>query len=156
MCKYSAGLLQSDPEWENELHSFSTGAALALGRWDETEFLLNKSCHPTFESCLGSIFIAGRAGNYRKFDELMTKAYRGEASRIASIASFSYPRHYDQIVHLHILEEIRQGFQNNEMSVEKYQNIISTWNQRIDMVQDVGTVKEPILNVRRLVLEARM
>lgn len=155
------GIIVERQEWIEQLNEFRIESAWKLGQWDKLQTFINaENSSNKWNVSLGRIFLAAKVKDVDKLKQQI-EASRNELMGPLCAASMefgSYQRGYDAIVQLHMLNEIEHClkalFESNCDSSQSMilSNLMKHWEQRLELTQSSYKVQEPILNVRRAVL----
>ncbi|XP_055865310.1 serine/threonine-protein kinase ATR-like isoform X2 [Biomphalaria glabrata] len=161
---HSSGVLASRPRWTSELNSYCIEAAWKLGSWDKLEEALKveSGLNTNWPVMIGRILMASRQKHESEFVELLDVA-RKEQMGLLSAASMevgSYLRGYENIVRLHMLNEIEEFLHVMEdfpaesdakdvIIIPSSAQLLSQWQNRLQMAQSTFRTQEPILTLRR-------
>ncbi|TRY93692.1 hypothetical protein DNTS_029400 [Danionella cerebrum] len=151
------GVLASRPRWKSDLNAYRVEAAWKLSKWDFVEDYLAADCKSsTWGVRLGQMLLAAKKQDSEAFYEKL-KIVRKEQVVPLSAASFecgTYQRGYEYIVRLHMLCELEHAFTEAGGSKKPEPNL--HWDARLLMTQNSFRAKEPILALRRALLNLSM
>ncbi len=169
MLTHIQGIIPRHPEWSETMSSFAIEASWRLGRWESLDYYLEQPNVPRFETMLGQLISSTRTNNICPSDETTKQFYdslkKVRETLIAPLAAASmesYRRAYDVIVKLHMIREVETVFkmtqnysreEQKEMRVKEVGGILTHWNSRLDLTTPAFRVREPILNLRRIILQ---
>ncbi|KAK3922870.1 Serine/threonine-protein kinase ATR [Frankliniella fusca] len=114
---------------------------------------------------IGRCLIDIRQGNESSFRQHLssTRCFLSKALSTTSLEAGSYLQGYPYVIKLHMLQELEeagkviakiQSTDSSEKScLEAVQNLVSIWKDRLELVQAVSSVQEPLLRLRRNVLQ---
>lgn len=168
------GLLQTCPEWRKNLDDYRSECCWRLGQWDALgeivqpyETIQNKVNSSVgwgvgWGVGIGQALLATKTTDLSKMEQHL-RSVRVEQMRVISALNLernSYPRAYENFVNLHILAEMESAIALLDPAVVakesvfriKLAELLNNWNQRLEGVQASVRYMEPILNVRRVVL----
>ncbi|KAI8818829.1 uncharacterized protein EV422DRAFT_536978 [Fimicolochytrium jonesii] len=145
------------PEWASSLNSYAIEAAWSLGDWNLLESLLQKPHDKRFETSIGSLFDAVRNRDQSRFQSVLRQTRQVIAVDLAAASMDSYKRSYDSIIKLHMLYEMSSLFKSNGKGIadhEEHSDVFDIWDKRLKATVASFRVREPILNLRRILLQA--
>ncbi|KAL7381001.1 hypothetical protein ABVT39_026873 [Epinephelus coioides] len=153
------GVLANKHQWKSELNTYRVEAAWKLGQWDLLEdYLSSDRQSNTWGMRLGQLLLSAKKQDAETFYERL-KLVRKEQVVPLSAASYecgTYQRGYEYIVRLHMLSELEHSFtelQNQkECSTPTLSQLPPHWSDRLEMTQNSFRAKEPILALRRALL----
>ncbi|XP_049452852.1 serine/threonine-protein kinase ATR [Epinephelus fuscoguttatus] len=153
------GVLANKHQWKSELNTYRVEAAWKLGQWDLLEdYLSSDRQSNTWGVRLGQLLLSAKKQDAETFYERL-KLVRKEQVVPLSAASYecgTYQRGYEYIVRLHMLSELEHSFtelQNQkECSTPTLSQLPPHWSDRLEMTQNSFRAKEPILALRRALL----
>ncbi|KAH9492123.1 hypothetical protein Btru_027012 [Bulinus truncatus] len=161
---HSSGILANRPRWSSELNSYCIEAAWKLGNWDKLDEALKAEnpLNTKWPVMIGKILMAFRQKHESEFVELLDVARKDQMGLLsaASMEVGSYLRGYENIVKLHMINEIEEFFHvmedfpmekdaNDVMIVPSSPQLLSQWESRLQMAQSTFRTLEPILTLRR-------
>ncbi|KAL2098334.1 hypothetical protein ACEWY4_007541 [Coilia grayii] len=159
------GVLASRPQWKGDLNTYRVEAAWKLSKWNLVEdYLASDQRSSTWAVQLGQMLVAAKQHNSGMFYEKLKKARKDQVVPL-SAASFecgTYQRGYEYIVRLHMLCELEHAFRNllqlapggrpGRIGSTEEQKSMQNWDARLLMTQNSFRAKEPILALRRAIL----
>ncbi|XP_076149495.1 serine/threonine-protein kinase ATR isoform X1 [Alosa pseudoharengus] len=162
------GILVSRPQWKSDLNTYRVEAAWKLSKWDVVEdYLASDQKSNTWAVRLGQLLVAAKKRNSEMFYEKLKIARKDQVVPL-SAASFecgTYQRGYEYIVRLHMLCELEHSFTNllqqwqaassegaQKQGGTEDQMAMHNWDARLLMTQNSFRAKEPILALRRALL----
>ncbi|KAK6188750.1 hypothetical protein SNE40_004864 [Patella caerulea] len=161
---HATGVIAERPNWTQQLNAYRVEAAWKLGSWDKLETFKKMERHSrNWPVGVGRILLAAKHRNEEEFCQqlqIVRKEQMGPLSA-ASMETGSYHRGYENIVGLHILNEIEESMKvlfdfpvtnddNSEPSCRKSQaSLLSQWESRLLTTQSSFRTQEPILTLRR-------
>eukprot|EP01117_Protostelium_nocturnum_P016014 TRINITY_DN6263_c0_g1_i1.p1 TRINITY_DN6263_c0_g1~~TRINITY_DN6263_c0_g1_i1.p1 ORF type:complete len:1383 (+),score=565.02 TRINITY_DN6263_c0_g1_i1:228-4151(+) len=130
------------------LNSYAIQAAWRLGNWKELETLTAQPTMEDFEVEVGKSLLAIKNGNENQLVGALTKARFEVMASLAVASAQSYETAYPLLGKLHVLTELEHSFKiwKDEFSEKE-------WDSRINVTQPTFKTREPILTVRRAILE---
>ncbi|KAL6468384.1 hypothetical protein MHYP_G00240610 [Metynnis hypsauchen] len=160
------GVLANRPQWKSDLNTYRVEAAWKLSKWDLLEdYLASEQKSNTWGVRLGQLLLTAKKQDLEAFQEKL-KLARKEQVVPLSAASFecgTYQRGYEYIVRLHMLSELEHAF--TELQKESggaggtrsgarglKPELMLNWDARLLMTQNSFRAKEPILALRRALL----
>ncbi|XP_022800792.1 serine/threonine-protein kinase ATR-like [Stylophora pistillata] len=153
------GVVTRRPEWEKSLNAYRVEASWRLGQWDSLEsYLKLERGVGDWDVGLGRILLAAKEKNENEFRRQL-KVVRSQQMGFLSAASMesgSYQRGYEHIVRLHMLREVEEAVQRNfllEADGIQTMGVTNSWQSRLHISQTSFRTREPILNLRRVVLK---
>ena len=147
------GVIIRNPAWAPALVSSGIDAAWRLGSWSTLERLLTKEHQPTFEASVGSLLMAARVSNMTKFTSQLKQARESLIAPLVAACMESFRRAYDTIAKLHMLYEIESAVsmaRNN--GGDAVQQLMMEWESRLACSVPTLRVREPLLNLRRVLI----
>lgn len=135
------GLLAIHPEWQSQLAPLGLEASWLAGDWQQLTHILQKAPRNSFESSLATALIRLRQGERAETLQSLQEAQRSVAEKLATSSS-SYQYAYDHVVKLHLISEIKNAVQSGNSDVT---------DQRLLITLPIFKVREPILNMRRII-----
>ncbi|KAJ3103331.1 hypothetical protein HDU97_010236 [Phlyctochytrium planicorne] len=151
MLSHINGIISNHKDWEPILRSYSIEACWRLGSWSTLENIVALPHEQNFEVRIAKLLLAARERNSSTFYKLL-KETREELTTPLSAASMeSYLRGYDIILKLHMLHEVERAF-NFSQSKEPVDDLLKAWDSRLKICVSSLKVREPILNLRRILL----
>ncbi|ESO92356.1 hypothetical protein LOTGIDRAFT_190706 [Lottia gigantea] len=161
---HATGVIAERPQWTQQLNAYRVEAAWKLGSWDKLETFKKMEKHSrNWPVGVGRILLAAKDRNEEEFIkqlEIVRREQMGPLSA-ASMETGSYHRGYENIVGLHMLNEIEESMRvlfdfpvgnddGSEPSSRKSQaNLLSQWESRLLTAQASFRTQEPILTIRR-------
>ncbi|KAM9356452.1 serine/threonine-protein kinase ATR isoform 2-T2 [Pholidichthys leucotaenia] len=153
------GVLANKQQWTSELNTYRVEAAWKLGKWDLLEDYLSLDQQSSMWGVrLGQLLLSAKKQDAETFYKKL-KLVRKEQVVPLSAASYetgTYQRGYEYIVRLHMLSELEHTFtelmKHRENSSLKLSQMPPHWSDRLEMTQNSFRAKEPILALRRALL----
>ncbi|KAM9708676.1 serine/threonine-protein kinase ATR isoform 1-T1 [Menidia menidia] len=153
------GVLANKHQWKSELNRYRVEAAWKLGKWDLLEdYLSSDQQSSTWGVRLGQLLLSAKKQDAAAFYEKL-KLVRKEQVVPLSAASYecgTYQRGYEYIVRLHMLSEMEHSFTELQKLRDSPASTASQlpphWSERLEMTQNSFRAKEPILALRRALL----
>lgn len=151
------GVLANRPLWKSDLNAYRVEAAWKLSKWDLVEdYLASDEKSNTWGVRLGQMLLSAKKQDSERFYAKLKVARREQVVPL-SAASFecgTYQRGYEYIVRLHMLSELEHAFTEMQKETEgsKASELMLNWDDRLLMTQNSFRAKEPILALRRAVL----
>uniref|UniRef100_A0AAR2KSQ3 Serine/threonine-protein kinase ATR n=1 Tax=Pygocentrus nattereri TaxID=42514 RepID=A0AAR2KSQ3_PYGNA len=161
------GVLANRPQWKSDLNTYRVEAAWKLSKWDLLEdYLASDHKSNTWGVRLGQLLLTAKKQDSEAFQEKL-KLARKEQVVPLSAASFecgTYQRGYEYIVRLHMLSELEHAFTQlqkesggagggtRSAARGSKPELMLNWDARLLMTQNSFRAKEPILALRRALL----
>jgi len=156
-----AGVLIRNPEWSDALEPFKLEGAWTANDWKTVQDIVENSCAHSPELSIGKLLLALRSRDEKVIEDALSLARSEFGQPIGSGGPHSYRRTYDASVYLHMVEELamisrdimeparprRSGRERKPSELSKY------LNNRYDSVLPSYRTLEPILSIRRTVLD---
>jgi hypothetical protein len=146
--------------WNQVLDSYGAEAAWRLGQWDSLSELLNNHNmieNGSFEVAFGKLLCSIRQRDQECVAELLSNARCVLGPQLRSVVSDSYGKSYDTVVKLHMIEEVRicWEFINDQSKHNQngYDNLLQQLDYRLRCCSSIFKHQEPILNLRRILLD---
>ncbi|KAI8805845.1 ataxia telangiectasia and Rad3 related, isoform CRA_a [Cladochytrium replicatum] len=155
MINHVNGAIVTHPDWKKYLAGYAIEASWRLAHWDDIEHFLQISHEENFEVSLGQLLLAGQKLDVLSFNNTLRKVRASLMAPLAAASMESYQRCYDHIRKLHMLSEIESVFevQQDPKDVEENaKRLFATWELRLKSTVASFRVREPILNLRRVLL----
>ncbi|CAM1327849.1 ATR (predicted) [Pycnogonum litorale] len=158
---YANGIIVQKPSWNNYIDDYRVEAAWKLGQWDELETYvdLNTSADRSWALSVGKILLAANKCDFTEMKEelKLAKSDLMVPLSAASMENGAYQRAYNYILRLHILAEIEYTLSvfhigNDQTDTANLDPVFQNWSSRAEIVQSSLHSIEPLLNVRRAVL----
>ncbi|KAK4054815.1 hypothetical protein OIV83_000739 [Microbotryomycetes sp. JL201] len=154
-----AGVMQthgSDPEWTRLLAPFSMEAALFAGDWSAVDRIIALPDADGPEIAFGKVLKAVVSGDVTQVHQAFVDAREQFGASIVAAGRESYRRVYDDVVSLHMLEDLRSLF-NDKAVISKNETKAFEWlakfaRPRFEATSPSFRTREPILNVQRTAL----
>ncbi|CAL1526088.1 unnamed protein product, partial [Lymnaea stagnalis] len=163
--RLTSGILEDRPRWTPQLNTYCIEAAWKLGQWEKLDKSLKceSSSSRNWPVLVGRILMAAKEKNELDFIELLDVARKEQMGPLsaASMEVGSYIRGYENILRLHMINEIEEFFQVlEEFPMDKEDtrdlimlpsatNLLPKWQARLQMAQSSFRTQEPILTLRR-------
>jgi serine/threonine-protein kinase ATR len=143
------------------MNTFAIEACWRLGHWDSLEQYLNTPCESSFEITLGKLLLSMRKNDLDSFNLNLQYARESLMAPLAAASMESHRRGYEYIAKLHMLYELERSFKLRVGStLEQYskamEKLSKQWDLRLQITMPSLKVREPILNIRRIVLNDLM
>ncbi|XP_059175094.1 serine/threonine-protein kinase ATR-like isoform X2 [Physella acuta] len=164
----ATGILAERPSWTQELNSYCIEAAWKLSSWDKLEQVLKceKGGNNNWAVLTGKILMASKVKKESEFLECLELARKDQMGPLsaASMEMGSYSRAYENILRLHMINEIEEFFQvlvdfphniddhRDVIVLPSASDLLEQWHQRLQMTQSSFRTQEPILTLRRTLL----
>ncbi|KAJ3252885.1 serine/threonine-protein kinase M1 [Chytriomyces hyalinus] len=155
MLTHISGIVASHPSWSIELNSQAIEASWRLGSWDTLDKCLKKDHLPTFETDIGSLLMLAKRKEKDSFEMTLREARERLIAPLSAASMESYSRAYDNIVKLHMLHEVEFSCKQlwDELREDgDIDTVIKSWDSRLKITTPSLTVREPILNLRRILI----
>ena len=168
----ASGMISDHPSWSSELNACRIESAWRLGQWEKLQqYVSSETTTVTWNTRLGKLLLAAKVKDEAAFcDELdMLRLEEMAPLSAASMEAGSYQRGYEHIVRLHMLNELEEGLRcllNFEPAYRKACSINTTsgshmdlstlsrrWQARLQCCQLSHRYQDPILNMRRIILQ---
>ncbi|TPX55724.1 hypothetical protein PhCBS80983_g05098 [Powellomyces hirtus] len=150
-CAHGTAALYS--QWSSKVNSYLIEAAWRLGKWEDLDSLLEKPYDVRFETALGGLLHALRAGNDLRYNKHLQQIRRGLMEEIAAASMESYKRGYDSIIKLHMLHEITSTVKSSRRKPIDMDDLFRKWEARLERTMPLHRVREPILSLRRITVD---
>ncbi len=161
------GKLSSSPELKDSLTGYQLEAAWQLSQWEDiTEEAEKKFGADGEQRCwksdLARLLASAKAKQKSKFFDLLDLLQRHETSSItaASMEEAPYQRSYEHVVRLQILNEVEQMAQTVLFSSDRdlpgketLKELLNSWSTRTTFGQYTLETQEPVMKVRRALME---
>ena len=168
----ASGMISDHPSWSSELNACRVESAWRLGQWEKLQqYVGTETATVTWNTGLGRLLLAASFKDEVAFCSQMDMLRLEEMAPLsaASMEAGSYQRGYEHIVRLHMLNELEEGLRcllNFEPACKKAcfantagesQLDIGTlsrrWQARLQCCQLSYRYQDPILNLRRIILQ---
>ncbi|XP_047134569.1 serine/threonine-protein kinase atr isoform X1 [Hydra vulgaris] len=150
------GLIEKRPEWKTDLIPYQAEISWRLGQWDSLEKTLPQENNKNWSLSLSNLLLCLKNNVCDQFNVNII-AVRNEQMnclRSASLESGGYQRAYKSIVRLHMLEDVESCatvcFKEKKLSGK---DLLSLWDKRLLNTESSFQAREPILNMRRILLQ---
>lgn len=140
------------PEWSRTLNAHAIEAAWRLGDWNSLERLLLQPYDSRFETSVGALLLSARQGKNDQFREILRGTYESLTAELVAASMESYRRAYDCAIKLHMLHEIETIVRSGTICRDGDQ-LLRIWDRRLKCTTPSFRVREPILNLRRILLQ---
>ncbi|KAM0793140.1 hypothetical protein ACM66B_000616 [Microbotryomycetes sp. NB124-2] len=154
-----AGVMQThgkDPEWTRLLAPFSMEAALFAGDWSAVERILMLPDIDGPEIAFGRVLKAIVSDDTAQAQQSFVDAREQFGASIVAAGRESYRRVYDDIVSLHMLEDLRslstEKAAMNREDARAFEWLTKFARPRFEATSPSFRTREPILNVQRTAL----
>ncbi|KAI9332338.1 hypothetical protein BDR26DRAFT_645605 [Obelidium mucronatum] len=150
------------PSWSARLNSYGIEAGWRLGSWDTLDTILNKEYLPCFETDLGKILLYAKQQRLEDFKATLRQTREQLIAPLCAASMESYSRAYDCIVKLNMLQETEAACEHiwtsgamvigddNEGVLANV--MLKSWDNRLRITMPSLKVREPILNLRRILV----
>jgi len=167
----ASGMISDHPSWSSELNSCRIEAAWRLGQWETLQqYVGTETTTNTWNTGLGKLLLAAKVKDEATFCSQLDMLRSEEMVPLsaASMETGSYQRGYQHIVRLHMLSELEEGlrclmnfdpaYRSCSINTEdRYQLDLPTlsrhWQARLQCCQLSYRYQDPILNLRRILLQ---
>lgn len=168
----ASGMISDHPSWSSELNACQIESAWRLGQWEKLQqYVGTETTAVTWNTGLGKLLLAAKVKDEAAFCSQLDMLRLEEMAPLsaASMEAGSYQRGYEHIVRLHMLNELEEGLRcllNFEPAYKKpcFINTAGTsqldlstlsrrWQARLQCCQLSYRYQDPILNLRRIILE---
>ncbi|ORX89906.1 hypothetical protein K493DRAFT_288711 [Basidiobolus meristosporus CBS 931.73] len=156
MLTHVNGVKNRFPEWQPSLNAFAIETAWRLGKWDTLQDLVQQPSEDTFESKIGQLLLCIRHCDEDGFQKKLRIMREKVIAPLAVASMESYRRAYEHLVKLHMLYELETSYRfwfGNNTSEPRLNPLLKHWDSRLDITLPTFKVKEPILNLRRILLQ---
>ncbi|KAJ3091648.1 serine/threonine-protein kinase M1 [Quaeritorhiza haematococci] len=178
MLTHINGTLAQHPEWESVLNSFGIEASWRLGKWSSLDRFLSRPHNQHFEAMLGRVLLAAtrclrKETETSHFYTTLRDVRNSLTAPLAAASMESYSRAYECVLKLHMLYEVEAGLReqfetnnqhlrfislprngtNNVRDEDFIERILRIWESRLKITTASFRVREPILNLRRILLD---
>ena len=136
------------------VNAYGVQAAWRLGRWEELQdFLGSLLPEEDFETFLGKLLLSLYNRDEAAFSKALEEARLVVMGSLSAASRESYHRAYPFIVQLHMLTDIELAFQNMIVAgTSGLSQLVSQWQERIELVLPSFRTREPVLNLQRAIL----
>ena len=142
------------------INSQGIEAAWRLGDWSSLEMFLSRPHKPDFPTRIGNILYALKVGKFEDVSKMLNECRSDLTTSIAAASMESYQKAYDASLQLSMLQEIESFkddlFANNGDSQsfrQSFSNLLDMWGARLKLLYTSFRTREPILNLRRILLQ---
>jgi len=170
--KLASGIISEHPSWSSELNACRIESAWRLGEWKKLEqYIGTETTTVNWNVGLGKLLLAAKVKDDAAFSSQLD-VLRLELMAPLSAASMeagSYQRGYEHIVRLHMLNELEEGLRSL-LDFEPVHTIVCfmntaseshldlcalsrRWQARLKCCQLSHRYQDPILNLRRIILQ---
>jgi len=168
----ASGMISDHPSWSLELNACRIESAWRLGQWEKLQqYVGSETTNVTWNMGLGKLLLAAKVKDEGAFSSQLNMLRLEEMAPLsaASMEAGSYQRGYEHIVRLHMLNEVEEGLRcllNFEPAYGKTCFINTTdgsemdlstlsrrWQARLQCCQLSYRYQDPILNLRRIILQ---
>ena len=168
----ASGMISDHPSWSVELNACRIEAAWRLGQWDKLQqYVGSETTSASWNTGLGKLLLAAKVKDEDAFCGQLNILRLEEMAPLsaASMEAGSYQRGYEHIVRLHMLNELEEGLRSllNFEPAYKKECLINTtdgshvdlstlsrrWQARLQCCQLSYRYQDPILNLRRIILQ---
>ena len=168
----ASGMIADHPSWSSELNACRIESAWRLGQWEKLEqYVSTETTTVTWNTGLGKLLLAAKVKDETAFCSQLDMLRLEEMAPLsaASMEAGSYQRGYEHIVRLHMLNELEEGLRsllNFEPAYKKPCFVNTTgrsqvdlsmlsrrWQARLQCCQLSYRYQDPILNLRRIILQ---
>ncbi|KAI8840920.1 hypothetical protein BC829DRAFT_16893 [Chytridium lagenaria] len=151
MLNHINGIISRYSEWEPTLRSHSIEASWRLGSWSLLEELIAQPHESRFEVSIGKLLLAARDKREDTFFQVLRDTREKLMAPLSAASMESYLRGYDIILKLHMLYETENVF-TFKTSHGHTESLLKSWDSRLRVTVSSLKVREPILNLRRILL----
>jgi len=168
----ASGMISDHPSWSSELNACRIEAAWRLGQWEKLQqYVGTETTTVSWNTGLGKLLLAAKVKDEAAFCSQLDMLRLEEMAPLsaASMEAGSYQRGYEHIVRLHMLNELEEGLRcllnfepayRNKCFIDttdRSQTDLSTlsrhWQARLQCCQLSHRYQDPILNLRRIILQ---
>ncbi|KAI8929063.1 hypothetical protein BC831DRAFT_33247 [Entophlyctis helioformis] len=168
MLTHLSGFIEQQPNGAEELYSEGIEAAWRQGRWSLLEQFLGRPHRPGFTASLARLLLAVNGNKDASTVGRLLDQARGEITTSVAAASMeSYRRGYDSAIQLSMLHEVEMMHQfiqlagsadetmgvNSGVHASQLSDILRSWDSRLKITMPSYRVREPILSLRRVLLD---
>lgn len=153
MRTHIAGLFASRSDavdWERVLAPFNIEASVFGGDWSAVEDALDVPDVEGPEVAFGRALCAMRSGDQDLVERVFFEARESLGAPIVAAGRGSYRRVYDSIIHLHILDELKQIQRVQLQGPDEMVALGTSLAERLHASAPSFRAREPILNLRRV------
>ncbi|KAI8902434.1 hypothetical protein BC833DRAFT_639508 [Globomyces pollinis-pini] len=156
---YASGIMERHPSKIADTIPFTIAASWRLGEWKQLKEYLGRDSKYSFESALGKLLLSIYEKNDLQFDQILLETREKLNSSIAAASMESYKRSYDTVLQLSMLSEIEQFYskivKKPMCSKADISKVMELWQARLNSTVSSFKVREPILNLRRILLSIK-
>jgi len=168
----ASGMISDHPSWSLELNACRIEAAWRLGQWEKLQqHVGSETTSVSWNTGLGKLLLAAKVKDEAAFSSQLNILRLEEMAPLsaASMEAGSYQRGYEHIVRLHMLNELEEGLRcllNFEPAYEKASFVNTAegsqmdvgtlsrrWQERLQCCLLSYRYQDPILNLRRIILQ---
>ena len=168
----ASGMISDHPSWSSELNACRIESAWRLGQWEKLQqYVGAETTTLSWNTGLGKLLLAAKVKDEATFCSQLDMLRLEEMAPLsaASMETGSYQRGYEHIVRLHMLNELEEGLRSllNFDPAYKRTSFINTadkslvdlptlsrhWQARLQCCQLSYRYQDPILNLRRIILQ---
>lgn len=178
------GINQEHSDWRDEMIPYGIEASWRLGKWNELDDMVEERHKWTFEGALGSLLLCARQIEVETNTNVEPLTANSLSKGVPSSTLFwseleqvrmkltlelgtasmdSYRRSYDTVLKLHILHELESvvsiklsTLNSTGVKTSNYDKLSTVLENRLKLTTLNFLVREPILNVRCLLLEQNL
>ena len=168
----ASGMISDHPSWSSELNACRIESAWRLGQWEKLQqYVGTETANVTWNTALGKLLLAAKVKDEAAFCSQLEMLRLEEMAPLsaASMEAGCYQRGYEHIVRLHMLNELEEGLHcllNFEPAYKKpcvintagrsrvdLSTLSRRWQARLQCCQLSYRYQNPILNLRRIILQ---
>lgn len=157
---FATNSISQQEDYFVELQPFIVEAAWKMGDWDNLENQLNNlnSKEQKFEVGIGKLCLAMRKNDSKLFENNIMQLRLNEVNQISVSSSDgkTYSKNYTNLVRLHMLNEIEHYFKRYYNNLKSRKDLVTLLTNRFTfrtkLVQSSVRLKEPIINLQRVLL----
>ncbi|KAJ3030097.1 UNVERIFIED_CONTAM: serine/threonine-protein kinase M1 [Siphonaria sp. JEL0065] len=159
MLTHINGNTSAHPSWSAHLNSFGIEAGWRLGSWDTLDEMLKKDYLPCFETDLGKILLHAKQKKRQDFQATLKQTREQLIAPLCAASMESYSRAYDCVVKLNMLHETEAACQHiwQKDATDDGEGFLAdvmmkSWDTRLKITLPSLKIREPILNLRRILV----
>ena len=145
------------PDWSSKLNTYGIEASWRLGNWDLLGARLDQHHEASFEVSLGKVLYAAWKNDMNGFESALRLARESLIAPLSAAGMESYQRAYQTVLNLHMLHEVNSFVtecgDNPDTDALFGDSMPPVWEGRLKITVPSFKVREPILNLRRVLLE---
>lgn len=144
-------LIVKNEEYVDSLRPYQAETLWKLGKWDDFEKTTEKIETKNFNISIGQLVLSSINGSNEKFENIYSNIIDDISSLFYSRTNLSYRDLYDGILKSHLLVDLKMF----PSDFEGRDNItMDLWKNRLNMTSTAFSIREPILNLHRLLIES--